>query len=667
MLKIPIVLASDNNYAKYAAATLVSILENKKEDTFYDFYLLTTSDFKYQKKILKDISKYNNININFIDMKESFNNLKRMIEHISNVTYYRLKMPEILPVEYDKCIYLDTDVTVNIDLSEYFETDLKDNYIAGVKAAAYHIAPDNNISLCRKLNIDNINSYINAGVTIWNLEKIRNDNLISVLYKEAENNYQTVDQDVVNKVFFGKIKILPPKYNVMTADFKYGNKLLKVFSELELKEQMENPLIIHYADRIKPWHNKKIPFSKFWWKYAKKSCFYNEFLSDYLSIQIKNIFNSIFSFKKTKTHRCVKLIGIKLKFKRKSAKKQNELSKIKEKLLYYDMEIIKNSGLFDVEYYINNYHPEIKSKFDALKYYAKVGYKNNENPSFEFDAIAYQKKYNIVENPIVDYVTVGRYRYRTPFYENKYKADENIIDKYWKLKNNSKKVIYTCITNNYDNLEELKAFKYTDFSFDYVCFTDNLEQIKKEKIGIWQIRPLKYCESDNSRNNRFHKINPHLILKEYDESVYLDANINILTSKYFDMINNTDSDILLPCHTDKIDIYEEFEWVKSMNFDNSDIVDKQLEIYKKEGFPKNFGMFENNLIYRKHNNPEIIKMMDEWWYFVKNYSRRDQLSFMYVFWKNGRNPKNFGFENIRIDYKNFCVFEHKKGYETCKS
>ena len=42
---IPIILSSDNNYAKYLDVTLVSILVNAKKDTFYDVYLLIAPDF----------------------------------------------------------------------------------------------------------------------------------------------------------------------------------------------------------------------------------------------------------------------------------------------------------------------------------------------------------------------------------------------------------------------------------------------------------------------------------------------------------------------------------------------------------------------------------------------------------------------------------------------
>ncbi|HFV8866715.1 TPA: glycosyl transferase, partial [Escherichia coli] len=49
-------------------------------------------------------------------------------------------------------------------------------------------------------------------------------------------------------------------------------------------------------------------------------------------------------------------------------------------------------------------------------------------------------------------------------------------------------------------------------------------------------------------------------------------------------------------------------------------------------FPKGYGMGENNIIIRKHNSPEIIEAMEQWWLFYVNIAKRDQLSLMFILW-----------------------------------
>lgn len=385
---------------------------------------------------------------------------------------------------------------------------------------------------------------------------------------------------------------------------------------------------------------------------------------------------SIFSVTKSKDkiHTIIRILGIKISIKRKNAEIQQlitSLNRLKAtnkalnyRLLNIEKLLVINSGLYDANYYISEYHPEMQ-KHQAIDYYMKKGYKNFENPSKIFDA----KKYKVNnENPIIHYLTSRHYSVAKLFFKNEFTVSQSAIDKflYEKQRRASKKVVYTCITNDYDNLEDLKAYYYTDSNWDYVCFTDNKEYIEKKQVGIWEIRPLMFSELDNTRNNRWHKTHPHILFPQYEESVYIDANINILTSKFFDLVNITDKDIMLPSHSSKIDLYKELMWARDMEFDNPESLDIQYEIMNSSGFPENYGLFENNIIYRKHNNPEIVEMMEEWWNFIENYSRRDQTSLTYIFWKHGRQIKDYEFENLRIDYKNFCVFAHRKERELCK-
>jgi hypothetical protein len=59
---------------------------------------------------------------------------------------------------------------------------------------------------------------------------------------------------------------------------------------------------------------------------------------------------------------------------------------------------------------------------------------------------------------------------------------------------------------------------------DYVCFTD--AEIKSKSWRIEKVAPP--CENDNTRNNRYYKILPHMYLQEYDVSPYIDANFLLL-------------------------------------------------------------------------------------------------------------------------------------------
>ena len=109
------------------------------------------------------------------------------------------------------------------------------------------------------------------------------------------------------------------------------------------------------------------------------------------------------------------------------------------------------------------------------------------------------------------------------------------------------------------------------------------------------------------------------------------------------------------------DWIKEYENVLDAKLDGKKLILDELELIKNSGMPKNYGLGENNILYRKHNDEKMIKIDEEWWQMVSNYAKRDQLSFAYLLWKNGINIKESTFENSRLQTEHFYVFAHKKG------
>ena len=64
--------------------------------------------------------------------------------------------------------------------------------------------------------------------------------------------------------------------------------------------------------------------------------------------------------------------------------------------------------------------------------------------------------------------------------------------------------------------------------------------------------------------------------------------------------------------------------------------------YRDEGFPRQFGLYETNVVLRKHNEPLVGKVDVDWWREIDSGSRRDQLSLTYVLWKDNADMIAFG-------------------------
>jgi len=229
------------------------------------------------------------------------------------------------------------------------------------------------------------------------------------------------------------------------------------------------------------------------------------------------------------------------------------------------------------------------------------------------------------------------------------------ISEYLDYKKNrvSNVVIYTTITDEYDNLIQ---HKHISKDFDYVCFTN--QQIVNK--GVWEIRPLQKIDTDSVRIARYHKVFPDILFEEYNYSVWIDANIDVLSNKLekrvLDLIDNK-SLISMNKHFERSCIYQEAFACIYLGKENPNIIFEQINFYKSNSFPENQGLTETNIIFRNHNNQIIHKMMTQWWELIQLYSKRDQLSFMYVLFTNKIHCEIMFEQNSR-ELPDFKFYEH---------
>lgn len=212
-------------------------------------------------------------------------------------------------------------------------------------------------------------------------------------------------------------------------------------------------------------------------------------------------------------------------------------------------------------------------------------------------------------------------------------TEKEWLDRYKKLwkGGRNKKVIYTCITGDYDGLIEPK---FISDDFDYICFTDSVFV----RNGLWEIRPLpKEVENlPQIKKQRYVKINAHKVLPEYDLSVWIDGNVEVTgnINILMESIIKDNISVYVPQHPQRNCIYKEAKAVLSMRKDKPEIVNPQMNRYREEGYPKDFGLLQSNILIRKHNEEDCIRLMEAWYNELKDNSHRDQLCFNYILWKN---------------------------------
>lgn len=276
--EIPVVFAADRNYLAPCYLALFSAVSHQKENTSYLFYLLLPDSIKKEElacfESLKEKQQRIEIRYCFISEKDLQVNLSReeAVDHISSTTYYRFLIPELLE-EHEKCIYIDVDTVIQKDLRELYETDLADCYLAGVKNVFADTRPGSSRyeKRCQELGVASLETYVNAGVLLLNLKKLREDQIQKQWLKQAaEKSYLYNDQDIINSVCYGKIWLLDYKYNVF-PDYCQDAEETSRFLQADYREAAKDPVIIHYVSKEKPWISRNFFMAEFWWNYGKET------------------------------------------------------------------------------------------------------------------------------------------------------------------------------------------------------------------------------------------------------------------------------------------------------------------------------------------------------------------------------------------------------------
>lgn len=187
-------------------------------------------------------------------------------------------------------------------------------------------------------------------------------------------------------------------------------------------------------------------------------------------------------------------------------------------------------------------------------------------------------------------------------------------------------VIYSCLLGDYDELEPLQ--------FDGVeayCFTDRPRQVDGWKcVNI----EAKYESIDQRiRQCRMFKMLSHRVLPPHDCSIWIDCSLRWIQNplNLVDHVANAEMATFKYPSTfgPRNCLYKEAEACVSRCKDNSDVINAQIDRYRKEGFPENSGLVETSIVVRRCT--DAIKRFNElWWRELFCGSRRDQLSFNYV-------------------------------------
>lgn len=260
-----IALCLDLNFLPYCSATLQSIIENHSSKDKIHFFITHTFGSKLLTPILGQINAAGH-HASCLSISSDRLRFLKTRAHFTEANYLRLFLPELLPKNVTRVLYLDSDLIVRTDLAELYHEN-----IHGFSTA---MVPELENKKARK------RQYYNSGVVLMDVQAWRSSKHSEKIITYAEEHPEKLefaDQDAINNTIHVHIKPLDIKWNCITP--YYGRNLEKDYSAEHIERiqvAISESNIVHFTTASKPWNYiNNHPYKKEFWQYLRNSPYKN--------------------------------------------------------------------------------------------------------------------------------------------------------------------------------------------------------------------------------------------------------------------------------------------------------------------------------------------------------------------------------------------------------
>lgn len=290
-----VVLVVDGNYVNQAAVTIMSLSE-KSAGKSLDVLVLHDSVSEEQLMPIAEMKLREGVSVRFADacsfMPENQSRFyTENSERITSAAYYRLMLPWILSDEYERALYLDSDMIAVSDISELLDENPGSFLVSAVRdywGICDCYRKESELRYWREsIGLTELDDYIISATLVFNLPLWRDRfSLDEVLKLASSKEWRQHDQDVVNILCKGEIRFIKPKWGFITACRNAALLPEKLYNEF--KEAEKNPSIIHFGGKPKPWNTPYLEYDEIFWQTAERAGAYENLLETVRNYEYRN-------------------------------------------------------------------------------------------------------------------------------------------------------------------------------------------------------------------------------------------------------------------------------------------------------------------------------------------------------------------------------------------
>lgn len=221
MNTIDVAMSFNERYAPGAAAAIASVAANANASTALRFHLFTekveTETIDGLKSMLLRLHPNGDI-VHHVCDEKLLNGLPSWAG--SRIPTVRIHYARLMP-DVDWCIHLDCDILYLGSVEDHFSKRDESVYACATMEQNERTNADERAWIARNVRQDGLpvgipaDRYFNSGVMLLNLKKMRERGLPEKLIRffAAHPDVPSPDQDALNVVFAGLVKMLPVRYN----------------------------------------------------------------------------------------------------------------------------------------------------------------------------------------------------------------------------------------------------------------------------------------------------------------------------------------------------------------------------------------------------------------------------------------------------------------------
>lgn len=274
---VRVVMASDDGYARALAVAGRSVISNFDRDRRLELYILDMGISAPNKAALASSFADDRTQVIWLDQARSaVQGLPTML-WFTTATYARLLIPDLLPPEASRALYLDCDLIVRRSVAELYDANMQGFVALAVPdMGAPFVTSPWGLAHWYDSGRSASDFNFNAGVMLMDLDAWRRDKIgeQALEYVRSDRHQLNQDQEALNAIAGRAIGAVDPRWNQQGELFQKANAVVLPYPRDAVETLRTDPWIVHYSLGSKPWmQGCEHPFTREWFTYLDQTAF----------------------------------------------------------------------------------------------------------------------------------------------------------------------------------------------------------------------------------------------------------------------------------------------------------------------------------------------------------------------------------------------------------